>query len=57
VFVFRQKPAFFSERQSAGCWCYSCRETIQLVAEGYRLELVSGYSVAGQGRFAAIWTK
>ena len=29
----------------------------QLVAEGYRLELVSGYSVAGQDRFAAIWTK
>jgi hypothetical protein len=29
----------------------------QLVAEGYRLELVSGYSIAGQDRFAAIWTK
>jgi hypothetical protein len=29
----------------------------QLVSEGYRLELVSGYSVAGQDRFAAIWTK
>ena len=29
----------------------------QLVAGGYRLELVSGYSVAGQDRFAAIWTK
>lgn len=29
----------------------------QLVAEGYRLELVSGYSVAGQDRFAAVWTK
>jgi Bacterial tandem repeat domain 1 len=29
----------------------------QLVAEGYRLELVGGYSVAGQDRFAAIWTK
>lgn len=29
----------------------------QLVAEGYRLELVSGYSVAGQDRIAAIWTK
>lgn len=28
-----------------------------LVAQGYRLELVSGYSVAGQDRFAAIWTK
>src|SRR5258708_5068053 len=29
----------------------------QLVAEGFRLELVNGYSVAGQDRFAAIWTK
>jgi hypothetical protein len=29
----------------------------QLVAEGYRLELVNGYSVAGQDRIAAIWTK
>jgi hypothetical protein len=29
----------------------------QLVAQGYRLELVNGYSVAGQDRIAAIWTK
>jgi hypothetical protein len=29
----------------------------QLVAEGYRLELVSGYSTGGQDHFAAIWTK
>jgi len=29
----------------------------QLVAEGYRLELVNGYSVGGQDRIAAIWTK
>jgi hypothetical protein len=29
----------------------------QLMAGGYRLELVNGYSVAGQDRFAAIWTK
>ena len=29
----------------------------QLVAEGYRLDLVSDYSVASQDRFAAIWTK
>jgi hypothetical protein len=29
----------------------------QLVAQGYRLELVSGHSVASQDRFAAIWTK
>ena len=29
----------------------------QLVAQGYRLELVSGYSAAGQDRIAAIWTK
>lgn len=29
----------------------------QFVAQGYRLELVNGYSVAGQDRFAAIWTK
>jgi len=29
----------------------------QLVGEGYRLELFNGYSVAGQDRFAAIWTK
>jgi serine/threonine protein kinase len=29
----------------------------ELVGQGYRLELVCGYSVAGQDRFAAIWTK
>ncbi len=29
----------------------------QLVGQGYRLELVNGYSVANQDRFAAIWTK
>lgn len=29
----------------------------QLVGQGYRLELVNGYTVAGQDRFAAIWTK
>jgi hypothetical protein len=28
-----------------------------LVAQGYRLELVNGYSVSGQDRIAAIWTK
>jgi hypothetical protein len=29
----------------------------QLVGQGYRLELVNGYTVAGQDHFAAIWTK
>jgi hypothetical protein len=29
----------------------------QLVGQGYRLELVSGYTVGGQDLFAAIWTK
>ena len=29
----------------------------QLVGQGYRLEQVNGYSVAGQDHFAAIWTK
>jgi len=29
----------------------------ELVAEGYRLELVSAYSVGGQDRIAAIWAK
>jgi hypothetical protein len=29
----------------------------QLVAEGYRLELVNGYSVGGQDLLAAIWTR
>jgi hypothetical protein len=29
----------------------------QLVGQGYRLELVNGYSVAGQDRIAAVWTK
>ena len=29
----------------------------QLVGQGYRLELVNGYSVGGQDRIAAIWTK
>jgi len=29
----------------------------QLVAQGYRLELVSGYSTGGLDHIAAIWTK
>jgi hypothetical protein len=29
----------------------------QLVAQGYRLELVNGYSTGGRDRIAAIWTK
>jgi len=29
----------------------------QLVAQGYRLELVSGYSTKGQDHIAALWTK
>jgi len=29
----------------------------QLVGQGYRLELINGYTVAGQDHFAAIWTK
>ena len=29
----------------------------QLVGQGYSLKLVSGYTVAGQNQFAAIWTK
>ncbi len=29
----------------------------QLVSQGYRLELVNGYSFSGQDRIAAIWTK
>ena len=28
-----------------------------LVGQGYRLELVDGYSAGGQDRIAAIWTK
>ena len=28
-----------------------------LVGQGYRLELVNGYSVGGDDRIAAIWTK
>ncbi|MDE2387832.1 MAG: hypothetical protein KGN35_01915 [Betaproteobacteria bacterium] len=28
-----------------------------LVKQGYRLELVNGYSIRGQDHIAAIWTK
>ena len=33
------------------------QEFDKLVKDGYRLVQVSGYSVGGQGRYAAIWEK
>ena len=56
--IFRQIPGAPAWQARHGLTSAQYQTTLdQLVAEGYRLELVSGYSVAGQDRFAAIWTK
>jgi CubicO group peptidase (beta-lactamase class C family) len=56
--IFRQMPGAPAWQARHGLTTAQYQTTFdQLVAEGYRLELVSGYSVGGQDRFAAIWTK
>jgi CubicO group peptidase (beta-lactamase class C family) len=56
--IFRQVPGAPAWQARHGLNSAQYQATFdQLVAEGYRLELVNGYSVAGQDRFAAIWTK
>ncbi len=56
--IFRQIPNAPAWQARHGLTAAQYQATFdQLVAEGYRLELVSGYSAAGQDRFAAIWTK
>jgi CubicO group peptidase (beta-lactamase class C family) len=56
--IFRQIPGAPPWQARHGLTPAQYQTTFdQLVAQGYRLELVSGYSVAGQDRFAAIWSK
>ncbi len=56
--IFRQIPGVPAWQARHGLTSVQYQEAFdQLVAEGYRLELVNGYSVAGQDRFAAIWTQ
>jgi CubicO group peptidase (beta-lactamase class C family) len=56
--IFRQIPGAPAWQARHGLTSAQYQATFdQLVGEGYRLELVNGYSVAGQDRFAAIWTK
>lgn len=56
--IFRQIPGVPAWQARHGLTSAQYQATFdQLVAQGYRLELVNGYSVAGQDRFAAIWTK
>lgn len=56
--IFRQIPGVPAWQARHGLTPAQYQTTFdQLVAEGYRLELVSGYSVGGQDDIAAIWTK
>ena len=56
--IFRQIPGAPAWQARHGLPPAQYQTTFdQLVAQGYRLELVSGYSVAGQDHFAATWTK
>jgi hypothetical protein len=56
--IFRELPGVPAWQARHGMTPAQYQTTFdQLVAQGYRLELVSGYSVAGQDRIAAIWTK
>jgi Bacterial tandem repeat domain 1/Beta-lactamase len=56
--IFRQIPGAPAWQAHHGLTPAQYQATFdQLVAQGYRLELVSGYSAGGQDRIAAIWTK
>jgi len=56
--IFRQIPGVPAWQARHGLTPAQYQTTFdQLVAEGYRLEVVSGYSVGGQDDIAAIWTK
>jgi CubicO group peptidase (beta-lactamase class C family) len=56
--LFRQIPGAAAWQARHGLTTVQYQSTFdQLVAQGYRLELVSGYSIPGQDHFAAIWTK
>jgi hypothetical protein len=55
--IFRQIPGAPAWQARHGLTTAQYQTTFdQLVTQGYRLELVNGYSVAGQDRIAAIWT-
>ena len=56
--IFRQIPGVPAWQARHGLTPGEYQTTFdQLVGQGYRLELVNGYSAGGQDRFAAIWTK
>jgi CubicO group peptidase (beta-lactamase class C family) len=56
--VFRKVPNALAWEARHGLTPTQYQATFdQLVAEGYRLELVNGYSVGGQDLIAAIWTR
>jgi CubicO group peptidase (beta-lactamase class C family) len=56
--IFRHMPGAPAWQARRGLTPAQYQATFdQLVAQGYRLELVSGYSVAGKDLIAAIWTK
>ena len=56
--IFRKVPGILAWQARHGLTPAQYQTTFdQLRAEGYRLELVNGYSVEGQDRIAEIWTK
>jgi len=56
--IWRQQPGAPAWQARHGLTPAQYQTTFdQLVAEGYRLELVSGYTSGGQDHIAAIWTK
>jgi hypothetical protein len=56
--IFRQLPGAPAWQARHGLTAAQYQAAFdQLVAEGYRLELVNGYSVGAVDRFAALWTK
>lgn len=56
--IFRKVPNAPAWQAHHGMSAGQYQQTFnQLVGQGYRLQLVSGYSFAGQDQFAGIWTK
>jgi CubicO group peptidase (beta-lactamase class C family) len=56
--IFRKIAAAPAWQARHGLTAAQYQQTFnQLVGEGYRLELISGYTVGGQDLFAAVWTK
>lgn len=56
--IFRQLPSAPAWQARHGLTAAQYQTTFdQLVAQGYRLELVNGYTVGNEDLFTAIWTK